>query len=95
MTIKLQVPIDKDLKERSLKRAKRLGFNSLQDLTRVLLTSFADERQINFNEDSWGEPPAHVMKRWQKELDDLPKQLETGEAKSFDNVDDFLADLHS
>ncbi len=74
-TIKLQVPIDKSLKERSLKRAKSLGFNSLQDLTRVLLAGFADGRAINFGEDDWGEPTQEAADRINKAAEEAKRGI--------------------
>src|SRR5262245_32908930 len=94
-TVKLQVPIDKSLKDRSLKRAKRLGFNSLQDLTRVLLAGFADGREVDFGEDEWGEPPIQVMKRWDKEIAEHKRMEKTGKVKSYTNVDELMKDLLS
>ena len=89
--VKLQVPIDKNLRERSLKRAKRLGFNSLQDLTRVLLAGFADERQINFDDDSWGEPTPEAAARINKAADEAKRGINV--SKQFKSIEEMMAHL--
>lgn len=94
-TVKLQIPIDIDLKERSLKRAKKLGFNSLQDLTRVLLTSFADERQVDFGTDSWGQPSPAAAARLNKASEDAKRDIKEGKLKTFSDPKDALEYLHS
>lgn len=91
--VKLQVPIDKSLKDRSLKRAKSLGFNSLQDLTRVLLAGFADDRRIDFGVDDWGEPTPEAAVRLNKWAKEAVRDSKAGKLKSYTDVDEFMKDL--
>jgi len=94
-TIKLQIPIDKSLKERSLKRAKALGFNSLQDLTRVLLAGFADSRTVSFGEDDWGEPTPEAAARLNRWAEEAVRDSKAGKLKSFTTVEEMMAHLRS
>lgn len=87
--------MDKNLRVKLGKRADDLGFDSPQALLRYVSKALVDGRHVTFGRpiDEWGLVPEHVAQRWQAEDADVDRQLETGEAKSFDNVEDFLADL--
>ncbi len=39
MTVKLQIPLDKSLRDAVAKHARQLGFNSVQDFTRVMYST--------------------------------------------------------
>ncbi len=93
--VKLQIPIDKNLRERSLKRAKRLGFNSLQDLTRVLLAGFADERQIDFDTDSWGQPTPEAAARLNRWAEEAKRDLKDGKLETYATAEEMMANLRS
>lgn len=86
--------MDKDLRAGLQARAKSLGFDSSQALLRYVAKAIIDDRMVTFGQDNWGEPPEHVLKHWEEEVADLPRQLKTGEAKKFDNIDDLMADLN-
>lgn len=44
--ITLQVPMNKDLRDKATKMAKEEGFSSLQELIRVFLTQFVKNKLI-------------------------------------------------
>jgi hypothetical protein len=96
ITIKLQVPMDKSLRDAIEKHARKLGFNSVQDFTRVMFATVVNDN-LTFSLQSSSErierlsPAAEA--RYARALKALPRQLKSGEAKAFANVDDFLADL--
>ena len=94
-TVKLQIPLERSLRDKVAKHARSQGFSSIQDFTRVLFST-AVEDNLRFRLDrgeTYLSPEAEA--RYARQLADLPRQLKTGEAKSFDNVEDFLADLKS
>ena len=93
-TIKLQIPLDKALRDKVAKHARDQGFSSIQDFTRVMYSALVRDKlkvSLKSEDEPYLSPEAKV--RYAKQLADLPRQLKTGEAKSFDNVEDFLADL--
>lgn len=94
-TARLTIPMDKTLCDKLHKQAGALGFDSPQALLRYVSKTLVDGRHITFGRpvDDWGPVPKHVAERWLAEDADLDRELKTGEAKSFDNVEDFLADL--
>ncbi len=94
-TTRLTIPMDKELRDNLSLKAKTLGFDSSQALLRYVSKAITDGRSITFGEDQWSEPPEVVLRQWQSEASDLTRQLNTGEAKSFNNADDLMADLRS
>ncbi|MGH7196115.1 MAG: hypothetical protein ACREGA_05075 [Candidatus Saccharimonadales bacterium] len=92
---KVQIPINKSLRDAIAKHASEQGFSSLQDFTRVLYSAvLRDNIQLGLAPaDEKLSPEAET--RYTAQLAELPSQVKSGEAKSFDNVDDFLADLHA
>ena len=95
-TVKLQIPLDKTLRDQVEKHARKMGFSSVQDFTRVMYSTVIRENlrlSLTPEIEEYLSPQAEA--RYKRQLADLPRQLKTGEAKSFDNVEDFLADLKS
>ncbi len=89
--------MDKALRTKLGKSATDLGFDSPQALLRYVSKALVDGREVTFGIDygaprdkegwdDWGPVPEHVLKRWAEQKND---------GKSFDNVEDFLADLQS
>ena len=94
-TVKLQIPLEKSLRDKVEKHARAQGFSSVQDFTRVMYQT-AINKNLEFTlveREEHLSPEAET--RYSKQLADLPRQLKTGEAKRFNNVEDFLADLNS
>jgi hypothetical protein len=91
--VKLQVPMDKDVLERFKERATDLGFDSAQAYIRFLAKAEVDGRKVNFDQDDWGEPPAHVVQKWERELAEHKELKTVGKTKSYSSVDEFMKDL--
>ena len=92
-TVKLQVPMDKELRDALEKRATQLGFDSAQAYIRFWAKAEADGRRIDLNVDGWGEPSDEAVRRlnkWAKqaELDD-----KAGKLKAYTSADEFMKDL--
>ena len=92
-TVKLQVPIDKEIRDKWESFASRNGFDSLQAYIRFLAKADVDGRRVNLEESVRLSPEAEV--RYAKEITANEKLREQGKVKSFDNVDDFMQDLLS
>ena len=92
-TVKLQVPLDKDIRDEWEIFAHRNGFDSLQSYIRFLAKADIDGRRVNLEESVRLSPEAEA--RYTKQIainDELRRQ---GKHKSYDNVDDFMKDLMS
>lgn len=94
-TIKLQVPMDKEVREALEKKARGLGFDSAQAYIRVWAKAETEGRQITFGEDDWGQPSdaaAERLNRWSVEA---KSDLKAGKLKSFDDPREALDYLNS
>lgn len=93
--VKIQVPIDKQVRDKLEARATKLGFDSIQAYIRFWAKAEVDGREVNFGEDDWGEPPAHVVERWDHQLAGHEADRKAGKVKSFKTADEALDYLHS
>ncbi len=87
----LQVPIDKNLRDRATSMAEGMGFSSLQEVVRLFLNRVAKgEVNIKFEESVQLSPRA--IKRYNKMTD----EIESGKAqlKTFTKVSDLMKDLN-
>ena len=95
-TVKLQIPLDKSLRDQVEKHARAMGFSSVQDFTRVMYSTIVSNK-MRFNLTASNEerlsPEAEA--RYTKQLAEHEKDRAAGKVKSFDNVEDFLAELKS
>ena len=93
ITIKLQVPMDKGVRDALEKRAEQLGFDSVQAYIRFWAKAESDGRRVDLNVDEWGEPSveaAQRLNRWAKQalLDN-----KAGKLKAYTSAVDFMEDL--
>lgn len=87
----LQVPIDKNLRDRAASKAAKMGFSSLQEAVRVFLSKIAaGEVNVKFEEAVQLSPRA--IKRYNKMID----EIESGKVKSktFTDVDNLMKHLN-
>jgi hypothetical protein len=92
-TVKLQVPIDKEVRDEWERYAHQNGFDSLQAYIRFIAKADVDGRRINLEESVRLSPEAEA--RYAKEIAELDEERRQGKVKSYDNVDDFMRDLLS
>ena len=92
-TVKLQVPIDKEIRDEWERYARQNGFDSLQAYIRFLAKADVDGRRVNLEESVRLSPAAEV--RYAKEIAELDEQRRQGKVKSYRNVDDLMQDLLS
>ncbi|OGL35980.1 hypothetical protein A3F65_02670 [Candidatus Saccharibacteria bacterium RIFCSPHIGHO2_12_FULL_47_16b] len=89
--VKVQVPMDKDVRDRLAERATKLGFDSLQAYIRVWAKAETEGRNLNFGQDDWGEPSDAAAKR----LNRWAEEARQGKNVSgpFNTVEELMEDL--
>src|SRR6266496_930713 len=92
-TVKLQVPIDKEIKDEWESYAHRNGFDSLQAYIRFLAKADIDGRRVNLEESVRLSPEAEA--RYAREISEHEALRREGKVKSYNNVCDFMKDLLS
>lgn len=90
--VKLQVPMDKDVREGLEKRARELGFDSAQAYIRVWAKHEIKKGSVSLLDD-WGEPSDEAAARINKWAEEAKEDIKAGKLKSFSSVDEFLAEL--
>jgi len=92
MTTILQVPIEKDLKNKAVNVAQKMGFSSLQETVRVFLNQLANEEiRINF-EPNVVKLSSKNEKRYLKMIEDI--KTDKVKVKTFKTVEALMEDLH-
>ena len=91
--IKLQVPMDKAVRDGLEQKARMLGFDSAQAYIRVWAKSQVDGRTLNFNEDDWGQPSPEAAKRINRWAKEAQRDYEAGANHGHTNTDALLKDL--
>lgn len=89
--VKVQVPMDKDVRDTLKAKAKDYGFDSLQAYMRVLTKADADGRKINLEIDDWGEPSPEAAARLNKAAEEARRSVNV--SGPYYSVDDFMKDL--
>lgn len=92
MTTKLQIPIDQDVRDGLERRARSLGFDSAQAYIRVWAKAEADGRKLDFDGRAVVLSP-EADARYEQMIAELDAEKETGKAKEFNSVEDFMKDL--
>src|SRR5476651_2242753 len=92
-TVKLQVPIDKDVRDDWEVFAKRNGFDSLQSYIRFIAKADIDGRRVNLEESVRLSPEAEA--RYAQQIAESDALRRQGKLKSYDNADEFMKDLLS
>jgi hypothetical protein len=83
--IKLQVPMDKDVRDRLEARAKNLGFDSAQAYIRFWAKAQADGREVYFGE------PEIMTPKMEKIAKEAIEEIERGDVSPpFDNAKDAI-----
>jgi len=92
-TVKLQVPLDKDIRDQWENYAHRNGFDSLQAYIRFIAKADVDGRRVNLEESVKLSPQAEA--RYAKEIAEHEELRRQGKVKEYDSVDDLMRDLLS
>jgi hypothetical protein len=92
-TVKLQVPLDKDIRDEWESYAHRNGFDSLQAYIRFIAKADVDGRRVNLEESVRLSPEAEA--RYAKEITQHEELRRQGKVKEYHSVDDLMRDLLS
>lgn len=92
MTIKLQIPIDQEVREGLERRARALGFDSAQAYIRVWAKAEADGRKLDFDGKAVVLSP-EANARYEQMIAELDAENKAGKVKEFTSVEDFMKDL--
>ena len=90
-TVKLQVPLDKDIRDKWERFAQQHGFDSLQAYIRFMAKADVDGRRVNLDMDDWGQPSEVAAARLNKAAEDARKGINISDP--FETVEDFMKDL--
>jgi hypothetical protein len=90
-TVKLQVPIDKDIRDEWEHYAHRHGFDSLQAYIRFMAKADVDGRKVSLHLDDWGQPSDAAAARLNEAAEDAKKGRNI--SGPFETVEDFMKDL--
>lgn len=95
-TVKLQIPLNKSLRDRVEKHAKSMGFSSVQDFTRVMYSTILNNNlQFNLSTVANRQLSPEAEERYIKQLEEFEKDKKAGKVQSFSDPDDALKFLHS
>jgi hypothetical protein len=90
-TTTLHVPIEVSVRDALTRKAKRLGFDSVQAYIRVWAKADAEDRQLDFGYvDPWGRVPPKAAKRLDRETAEAIRLSEAGELPGFTTVRDMM-----
>ena len=88
--VKIQVPIEAEVRDKFEEYVKNLGFDSIQAYIRVWAKAKVDGREVNFGDD-WGQPSPKAAARLNKWAEDAKKGIDT--EGPFGSADEFMKDL--
>jgi hypothetical protein len=91
--VKIQVPIDKDVRDKLEQRATDLGFDSIQAYFRFWAKAEVDGRHPNLDFDDWGEPTDEAAARLNKAAEEALQGINV--SGPFETAEDFLKDLRA
>ena len=82
-TVKLQIPLDKTLRDGVERHAKSMGFSSVQDFTRVLYATVL-KNNVQFNLTNLSEPrlSPEAEARYTKQLEEYEEDKKVGKIKT-------------
>lgn len=95
-TVKLQIPLDKSLRDRVARHAHELGFSSVQDFTRVMYTTMINDNLrlgLSVKRNEYVSPKEAA--RLDKLAEEALRDHKTGKLTKFDSVDEFLNNLNA
>lgn len=92
MNTKLQVPLNKDVRDGLERRAKSLGFDSAQAYIRVWAKAEVDGRKLDFDKTTITLSP-EANARYAQLVKELEAEKKAGKTKEFTSVDAFMKDL--
>lgn len=92
--VKLQIPMDRSLRDGLEAKAARLGFSSAQEYVRVWAKAQVDNRHLDFGDDGWGQPTPAAAARLNDIAEEAQQALRNGELQSYSNLEDMMEHLN-
>lgn len=90
-TVKLQVPIDKETRDKWESFASQNGFDSLQSYIRFIAKANIDGRRVDLDVDDWGQPSDKAAALLNAAAEKAKNDNDL--SGPFTSVDDFMKDL--
>ncbi len=87
----IHVPLEPKVRKQFTAKAKQLGFDSAQAYLRVLIKAIVDDRRIDLDVDTWGEPSDAAAERLNVAAEEAKQG--TNLAGPFESVEEFMKDL--
>ena len=91
--VKLQIPLDKSLRDKVARHARAQGFSSIQDFTRVMYSTMIRDNLLFHITISDEALSPEAESRYARQLAEHESDRRAGKVKSYDSVENFLADL--
>jgi hypothetical protein len=91
---KLQIPMDKRVRDGLERKARSYGFDSVQAYIRVWAKAEVDGRRLDFASKTVT-LSADANKRYERMVAELESEKESGKAKKYTSVDHFMKDLQA
>ncbi len=93
--VKLQVPMEKTIRDALEKRATSLGFDSAQAYIRFWAKAEADGRQVDLDVDEWGPLSPKAAARLDRLTDEAVRDYQAGTARGFTDPVEVRDHLHN
>lgn len=94
--VKVQVPMEKSLRDALEELATDRGFDSIQAYFRFVATNDVKGRKVTFEDwEPWPAPSPELLAKWDREIEEMKEQEKRGEIESFTTVEDAMAHLNA
>lgn len=90
----LHVPLEPATRKLFTAKAKQLGFDSAQAYLRVMIKAAIDDRRIDLDVDSWGEPSPQAAKRLNQLTKEALEESAAGNLPSFTDTESMMEYLN-
>jgi len=95
-TVKLQIPLNKSLRDSVEKHAKSMGFSSVQDFTRVMYSTVVNNNlQFSLSSSAEQQLSPEAEARYTEQLEEFEVDKKAGKVKTYTDPEEFLADLRA
>ncbi len=92
--VKVQVPMEKSLRDALERLAKDRGFDSIQAYFRFTATNDVKGRKVTYEEwEPWPAPSPELAAKWDREIAEMKEMEKRGEIKRYTSVPDFMKGL--
>lgn len=94
--VKVQVPMQKSLRDALVKLAEDRGFDSIQAYFRFVATNDIKGRKVTYEEwEPWPAPSPELAARWDREVAESKEAQRRGEIQPWTSADEAMEYLNS